>query len=818
MKKLFLAAIVSTAAAIAAQPAKVVRLSIYPTESSLRGSKARQALLVTAIYADNQERDVTAQAVIRTHPQTVIAVSPEGIASPLREGRARVKASFGGKSATAEITISDLALNRPVSFLRDVAPILTEKGCTGSNCHGSVRGKAGFKLSLFGARPDLDYEAVVKGADGRRVSLKEPQESLLVRKPTFQVPHGGGVRFQAGSPEYRTLIEWIQGGCVYDSGGPDLKEISVYPTERILVGTGARQHLIVTGRYSDGTQADLSGHVRYMSNDETIAAVNDAGEITAKRQGETNIMVRTQGRTTVARVAIIPQALGPGYPTVPENNFIDGLVFAKLKKLNVVPSDLAPDPVFLRRVYLDTLGVLPTPEETRRFLSSNDSDKRARLIDQLLERPEFVDLWAMKFADLFQLGGAGVKGGWQLYRWIRSSLAENKPYDQMVREMLLGAGPFVYEPTVNFYKGLWDGPEGMVTQVSQSLLGIRMDCAKCHDHPFERWTQDDFYGLAGFFTRLQYKAESYGLFERSIAVRPDNKPTYDYVSNNKLLTHPKTKQVVKARYLGGETVDAKPGEDIREKLAAWITAPRNPWFSRAFANRVWKHYLGRGIVEPVDDFRVTNPPSNPALLDALAARLVEERYDIRKLARVILNSRTYQLSSQPNPSNAADEMNYSRFYLKRQMAEVLWDSMGQAAGKRLKIPGYPPGEKAITVAVGSPNYFMTTFGKLQFRDQICERDQQPDVAQAMDLINGDTVNDLVTAPGNIVDRVLAQPDWTESRRIEEIYLSALSRYPTREESAALEKQLASADTTARKKVYQDLLWVILNSREFAYIY
>lgn len=799
-------------------PGKVVRLFIYPAQAELHGSKARQTFLVTAVFADDQERDVTTQAAFRTGSSHIVSVSPEGIVSPVASGRTRVYASFGGKSASAGLTVSNLEAGRPVSFLRDIAPILTEKGCTGSNCHGSVRGKAGFKLSLFGARPDLDYEAVVKAADGRRVNLQEPGQSLFVKKPSFQVPHGGGVRFQPGSPEYRTFVEWIGEGCVYDGGGPDLKEITVYPANRILVGTSARQRLIVTGRYSDGTSADLTAHVRYTSNDETVAAVSDAGEINARRPGETSIMVRTQGKTAVATVAIISQPPGADYPRVPESNFIDALVFSKLRKLNIPPSDLSPDTVFLRRVYLDTLGTLPTAQEARQFLASTDPAKRSLLIDQLLARPEFIDLWSLKFADLFQLGGAGVKGGWQLYRWIRQSLEEDKPYDRMVREMILGAGPFVYEPAVNFYKGLWTGPEGMVTQVSESLLGIRMDCAKCHDHPFERWTQDDFYGLAGFFTRLQYKAESYGLFERSIALKPDNRPTYDYVSNNKLLEHPKTKQVVQARYLGGEVVSVPPGEDIREKLAAWITSPGNPWFSRAFANRVWKHYLGRGVVEPVDDFRVSNPPTNPALLDALAARLVEDRYDLRKLSRAILNSRTYQLSSVPKPGNAADSTNYSRFYLKRQIAEVLWDSMGQAAGKRLKLPGYPPGDRAITVAVGSPNYFLTTFGKLQFRDQICERDHQPDVAQAMDLINGDTVNDLVTAKGNLVDRVLAESAWTERRRLEEIYLTTLARFPTTDESAEFERQLASAGEASKKRIYQDLLWAILNSKEFAYIY
>ncbi|HTM47340.1 MAG TPA: DUF1553 domain-containing protein [Bryobacteraceae bacterium] len=796
----------------------ITRLSVYPERSSLRGSKARQALLITADYGNGEQRDVTRRTAFRVVPNGTAAVSESGIVSPLREGKARVEATFEGRTAVAELTVTDLSTNHAVSFKRDIAPILTEKGCTGSNCHGSVRGKADFKLSLFGGRPDLDYEAVVKAGNGRRINAREPEKSLILRKPSFLEPHGGGVRFKPGSVEYKTILEWIANGCVYDGGGPELQDISVYPPERILVGAGAKFRLIVTGRYSDGTEADLSGHVRYTSNDETLATVDDDGEVTTKRPGETSIMIRSQGKTAVATIATIAKLAGPDYPRTPTNHLIDTLVFAKLRKLNIVPSELSSDTVFVRRIYLDTLGTLPTAEETRRFLGSTEPDKRARLVEELLARPEFVDLWSLKFADLFQLGGAGVKGGWQFYRWIRQSLADNKPYDRMVREMLMGSGSFVFDPTVNYYKGLWTGPEGMVTQVSQSLLGIRMDCAKCHDHPFERWTQDDFYGFAGFFTRLQYKAESYGLFERSIAVRPTNQPTYDYVSNNKLLVYPKSKAVVTPRYLGGDAVEAKPGEDIRERLADWVVSPRNPWFSRAITNRIWKHFLGRGIVEPVDDFRVSNPPSNPELLDALAAEFVRDKFDLRSFVRTILNSRTYQLSSTPNGSNEADNINYSRFYLKRQMAEVLYDAMGQAAGKRLKIPGYPPGERALHVAVGSPNYFMMTFGKVQFRDQICERDQQADVAQAMHLVNGDTVNGLVSAAGNIVDSMLKQAEWPDRRRVEEIYLTALSRPPTAAEWAAFNSRLAGADEASKKQAYQDLLWAILNSNEFGYIY
>jgi hypothetical protein len=797
---------------------RLVKISVFPEQVQLPGKKARQALLVTALYSNGVEHDVTSQARFSLKTPGVVEITSQGLVLPLQQGKVQAVATFEGKTATVAMNVATLEASRRVSFLQDISPILTQKGCTGSNCHGSVRGKADFRLSLFGARPDLDFEEVVKADSGRRINRDKPEESLLLRKPTFQEAHGGGERFKVGSLEYQAILEWISSGLEYDAGGPKLEQVAVYPEERILVGVGSQQRLIVTGRLSAGNQIDLTQQVRYTSNDESIATVDEAGEITAKRRGETSIMVRTLGQAAVARIAVIERAPGPDYPTVNIGSSVEVPVFVKLKKLGIVPSKLADDSVFLRRVYLDTLGVLPTIAETRRFLGSNEPQKRSRLIEELLGRPEFVDLWALKFADLFQLGtNTGAKGGWQLYRWIRQSLADNKPYDQMVREILLGAGSFVYDPTVNFYHGLWKGPEGMVTQVSQALLGIRMDCAKCHDHPFERWTQDDFYGMAAFFTHLEYKAESYGLFERAIAVRPTRKPSYDYINNNKELLHPKTNQPLTPRFLTGTVVQDRPGGDLRETLADWITSPKNPWFSRAIANRIWKHYLGRGIVEPVDDLRVTNPPSNQALLDTLTDTLVREKYDLKKLIKAILNSRTYQVSSLPNATNEHDQTNYSRFYLKRQIAESLYDSMGQAAEVSLKIPGYPPGAKAMSVAVGSPNYFLMTFGRTQFRDQICERDHEPNVTQAMHLVNGETINTLVTFSGNIIDRLLGRSNLSDENRVEEIYLAALTRRPTAEELAEVKPKLAG-DEVSRKQVFQDLLWAILNTKEFAYIH
>lgn len=797
-----------------ADPASI---RLYPTGIHLRGSKAQQALLVTAVYSDGRERDVTSEATFSQSP--LFTVTGAGVLLPKAEGEAVVTAVFSGKTTAAKVSVRELNASQPVSFLRDVSPILTERGCTGSNCHGSVRGKADFKLSLFGGRPDVDYEAVVKGSGGRRVDAADPAKSLLLRKPTFQTPHGGGLRFKTDSAAYQTIREWIAAGTPYDSGGPDLTDVKAYPAERVLVGADTKQGLVISGTYSDGSVADITRHVRYSSNDESIVAVDEAGIVTAKRPGETAIMIRTQGKTAVARFAVIA-AGGPAVSAYPApRNFIDEHVIAKWRKLNIEPSAPAGDEVFLRRAFLDTIGVLPTPAEAREFLASTDPEKRAKLIDSLLERPEFVDLWAMKFADLYQLAWSGVKGGWQLHRWIRKSLEQHKPYDQMVRELLLGSGSFVYDPTANFYSGLFTGPEGMVTQVSQSLLGVRMDCAKCHDHPWENWTQNDFYGIAAFFSRLSRKAEPYGLFEHSVVLRPNGKPTYDYVNNNKELLHPRTKVPVKPRYLGGQEVESPEGEDVREKLAVWLTSPRNPWFTRAIANRIWKHYLSRGVVEPVDDFRVSNPPSNPALLDALAGHLARERYDLRALMRTILNSHTYQLSSAPRPGNQADAINYSRYYPKRQMAEVLFDTMGQATEARQKIPGAPPGDRAMAVAVGSPNYFLTTFGKTSMRDQICERNSEPDVAQAMHLINGDLIQSLTTARNNIVDRVLANAEWDDRRRLSEIYQAALTRAPGAPELEAAETHLAAAaGTDARKKVYQDIVWAILNSKEFAHIY
>ena len=705
------------------------------------------------------------------------------------------------------------------TFVGDIAPILTRKGCSGSNCHGSVRGKNGFKLSLFNSDTEEDYKEILSNDDGRRVNLEQPEQSLILRKPSFQVTHGGGVRFEVDSPEYRKILEWLSSGAPYHGPGrPELRNLEVSPAETILLGPETEQRLTVTGTYSDGGRRDLSQTVQYSAQHETVATVDESGVVTSRGRGETAIMVRMPGLAAVARIAVITEPPAADYSRVPRNNLIDELVFDKLEKLGIVPSDLADDSTFVRRAYLDTIGVLPTPEETRRFLSSRDPNKRENLIDDLLERPEYAQLWAAIMADLFQVGwGTGLKGGHQLFRWLRGSLEENKPYDRLVRELLMGSGPFVYSPTPNFFVGLVKGPEGMATQFSQAILGVRLECAKCHDHPFESWTRDDYFRLAAFFSRLERKEEPYGRFEHTVAIRPNHKPVYDYLGN-KELKHPETGEYVRAKFLGGDFAEDGPGEDPRPKLAEWLSRADNPYFARTIVNRIWKHYMGRGLVESVDDFRVTNPPSNEALLGALASHFIEGQFDLKSLMRLILNSRAYQLSAEPNETNRDDTINYSRFYLKRLMSEVLFDAMGQVAGKRLKIPGYPPEEKAISVSVGSGNYFMKTFGKANFRDVICERDHQPTVSQAMNLVSGETIQELVTSSGNVIDKLLEQQELSQEERLQKIYAAAYSRAPTPDEQTAILDLLRDADADQREAIYQDVLWAVFNSKEFAYVH
>ncbi|MFN7934043.1 MAG: DUF1549 and DUF1553 domain-containing protein [Bryobacteraceae bacterium] len=787
--------------------AKTVELKIYPPEVRFHAGSAGQKILVVATDEEGVSREVTASATLSAG--TLAQVEGNRTVKGAQAGTGKLRASFDGLSAEVPVEVLKARANE-LSFINDIVPIFTRADCANSNCHGSVRGQKGFKLSLFGSDPDVDYDAITKKADGKRIDKGNPANSLVLRKPAFQEPHGGGQRFKVGSDDYNLILDWLKRGAPYDAAGQArLRTLTVYPPDWRMIGAGTQVQLIAVGEYNDGSVRDLTSAVAFSSNIGAIASVKPGGMVTAEQAGETAIMARTLGRAAAVPILVVKDRPMKNYPQVTENNFIDKHVFAKLRRTNVIPSELSTDEEFLRRVYMDTVGTAPTLEEARAFLQSKDAGKRAKLIDQLLERPERADIWSMRFSDMYRAGynEAGQKGGGAYGRWFRDQVRKDVPYDVMVRNMLVSQGRHDFEGISNFYFVSREiTPEESGVNVSQLLLGLQIECARCHNHPFEKWKQDDFYGFAAFFARVSRK-DMYL-----------NNHNGTYLKESGEVLHPKTNKPVTPKYLDGDFEPETPGTDVREKLAKWVTSPQNPYFAKATVNRIWKFFMGRGIVEQVDDFRVTNPPSNAALLDALAQEFAAGGYSLKRLERAILNSRTYQLSSVPNETNRADQVNYSHFLVRRLMAEQLVDTMAQVTGVPVKMATQPLGKRAMTVPVlnfGKPNYMMKVFGRNDLREVICERDTKPSVAQVMHLVSGDTIQQQITAKDGRLDEWLADSRMTNRQIVENIYLAALTRLPGEDEvNAALAG--AAGDAAARRQAFEDLLWMVFNSKEFLF--
>lgn len=791
---------------------KTVRLTLYPPEVRLHASGEGQAVLLIATDEEGVSREVTADASWQFDGDAPASFQKPRTVQATRSGKTRLTASFDGVFAEVPVEILPERRQQP-SFVNDIVPIFTRADCANSNCHGSVRGQKGFKLSLFGSDPELDYDAITKNSDGKRIDKGNPANSLVLRKPVFQEPHGGGQRFKVGSPDYNAMLEWLRKGAPFDAPGQArLRSLRVYPPQWRMTGLGSQVQLIATGEYNDGSVRDLTRVVRFSSNIAAIASVKTDGTVTAEGMGETAIMARTLGRAAAVPVLIVKERPLKNYPEIAESNYIDKHVFAKLRSVNVIPSDLSTEEEFLRRVYLDVTGVAPTLDQMLAFLRSNEPDKRARLIDRLLERSERAGLWAMRFADMFRAGfnEAGQKGGGAYARWFRDQVRKDVPYDQMIRQLLVSQGRHDFEGISNFYFVSREiTPEESGANVSQLLLGLQIECARCHNHPFENWKQDDFYGFAAFFARVGRK-DMYL-----------NNHNGTYLKDAGELLHPKTKKPVIPKYLDGDYERERPGEDVRNRLAQWVTAPNNPYFARATVNRVWKFFMGRGIVEPVDDFRVTNPPGNESLLQALADDFVQNGYSLKELERRILNSRSYQLSSVANATNRGDEVNYSRFLVRRLMAEQILDSMTQVTGVPEKFPSMPLGTKAMKIPVlpfMKPSYMLKVFGRNDLREVICERDTKPSVAQVMQLVSGDTMQRQITAKGGSLDAWLADTALSDRQIATNIYLSALTRHPAEEEVSAALAPISSKppDPEARRRAFEDLLWTVFNSKEFLF--
>jgi hypothetical protein len=701
------------------------------------------------------------------------------------------------------VAVRGLTAPAPISFEQGIIPILTKAGCNAGGCHGKAEGQNGFKLSVFGFDPAADHQAMVLEGRGRRVFLAAPEQSLILRKASARVPHGGGRKIEVDSLAYRRVRRWIAEGASATLGATaPVVALEVEPDQVVLDPRGTQQ-LRVTVIDAQGRRRCATAEAEYASNAATIAGVDRRGWVQARAiPGEAAVLVRYLGQLVVCRVTIPRPDIAFTRP--PEANFIDRLVWDKLERLGIVPSEPAGDATFLRRVFLDAIGTLPTAEEVRAFLADAAPEKRARLVDRLLQRPEYADYWTMRWSDILRVDKDKVSapGAVAFTRWLRRQLAENQPYDAFVRAILTAEGDTTAEGPASFYKVL-DKPDVLGRSVSQVFLGVRIECAQCHHHPSEKWGQDDYYGLAGFFTGVALKALPGG--------------TEAVLSQGGAeLNHPRTGRPVPVHAPGAPAADLARARDRRVVLAAWMTAPENPFFAPAIVNRLWAHYFGRGLVEPIDDLRGTNPATNEPLLAALADHLRAVRFDLRALTRTLLTSRVYQLSAATNPSNADDLQNFSHAASKALPAEVLLDAIGQVTGVPEKFNGWPAGYRAVQVWDNRmPSYFFRIFGR-PVRASVCEceRSNEPSIAQALHLMNSPEIM------GKIRDRHgrarrLADSGQPPDALVDDLFLSALARYPTEPERSAMRTVFAQAGADRRAAV-EDVMWAVLNAKEFLY--
>jgi hypothetical protein len=804
MKRLLLLlvlACISDGTLRAEEPLADVRVD--PPRVQLRGPVASYSLLVHGQTRDGQQVDLTHNATFTTKDRAVARVTSTGVVNATGDGSTTVTVEVAGRTLTVAVEVVKTRKPRELHFENDVVPLLSRHGCNSSGCHGKAEGQNGFKLSVFGFDPPADYAALTKEGRGRRIFPAAPEQSLLLRKVSGQMAHAGGVRIPRDSADYATLRDWIAAGAPVGSpDAPHVTAIRVEPAERVLA-MQATQQLRVIATISDGRERDVTAHARFQSNNEGVATVQPSGLVTAGTSpGDVAIMAGYRNHVAVFRVLVPRREHIAKYPDLPANNFIDTLVFRKLRQLELLPSELCDDATFVRRVYLDLIGVLPSADETRRFLADTRPDRRARLVDELLERPEYADLWALRWTDLLRVDrqALGPKRAYAYYKWIRDNVRANTPLDRFTRELLTADGPLADNPAASLYKVVGK-PGEVASSLSQVFLGVRIACAECHHHPFDRWSQSDYYGMQAFFTPL--------------AVRGPQGVEIVEAKGNPLTKHPRTGETIHAHALGMSMPSASSDGDRRAALAEWLTKPDNPWFARNLANRVWAHLLGRGLVEPVDDFRATNPPSNPELLDALAKSLVESKFDVKQLLRTITASRVYQLASTPNATNEHDELNCSRALLRRLPAEVMLDMICDATGVAEKFPGNAPGTRAVQLWDSKvDHYFLKLFGRPAHTSVCeCERNHEPSVAQVLHLLNAPEIQAKLSHAGGRIARLSRNED--DAAVVEELYLTCYARLPSAEEKTLALEHLKH-NKEKRRQAIEDLAWTLLNTIEFCF--
>jgi hypothetical protein len=781
-----------------------VRLEVFPASVKLSSIRSRIHLVVTGHYADGAVQDLTRVAQFASANDKIAKVAG-GIAAPVSDGRTEIFVSAGGQQAKATVEVANFTKPDPVSFNHGTLVALSKQGCNSGACHGSPSGKGGFRLSLRAYDPVLDELTLIREVYNRRTNVAEPEKSLLLRKPLMEVAHGGGRRLKKGEPSYELLRQWIAEGLNLDPpSAPKCVKVDVYPRERIIKHPAHTQQLCVLAHFSDGTIRDITDIAVYSSSDEAVASVTETGLVVASDRGESAVLVRYLEKMETAHLMFLKDVPGFAWNNPKEANYVDTQVFKKLRQMQILPSELCDDDEFVRRVYLDVLGMLPTVEESRKFLAEKTPDKRANLIDQLLERPEYVDYWTLKWGDLLRVNNkkVTVPGVHKLRHWIHEAVRTNKPYNQFVAEMLSSRGSTLHNPPANYFRTAADTNDCAET-TAQVFLGIRIQCAKCHNHPFERWTQDNYYGIAAFFNRIQRAA---GLDPNEMLIS---------VARGGEVVQPRTGQTMKPWLPLTGDVDLPADADRRDAFVNWIARQDNPLFPQAAVNRIWGHLIGRGIVEPVDDFRASNPPSNDGLLAALAKDFVERNFDQKHIIRTILNSRTYQLSSRKNDFNKDDDKYFSHARTRLLSAEQLLDAICTVTDLPEKFPGLPAGTRATQLPSPDVNHqFLKVFGQ-PAREMACqcERSSESNLSQALQMINGPLVHGKLRDANNRF-RKLAAGGKKDEEIIEELYLAAFARKPSQAEVEKLVTHIKSQKN--RLEALEDVCWTLLNAKEFLF--
>ena len=784
-------------------------LQVFPAAIELSGKNDFQNVIAQQHLSNGITVDVSEKLKLKVKDPAIASVA-NGKVVPVAQGETVLVVDCDqcdGQPIEIPVTVTQADFDPPLSFQLDVMPVFARTGCNSGSCHGAAQGKDGFRLSLFGYDPEGDYFRLTREMLGRRIDIATPDNCLLTNKVTGRVAHSGGTLFSADSDYYKKLQRWMAEGALYDEGEvPEVTSVTLMPPSAILDGPEASQRLIVSATYSDGSTRDVTDLATFSTTNTSVASISKDGIVAGGQRGEAFVMARFGTHTVGSEFVTLPAGLEFTAQPMPENNYIDQRINEKLFKLRINPSELCSDEVFLRRASLDICGVAPTVDEIKSFVSDTNSAKRAQLIDRLLDREEFVSIWVMKWTELLQIRSyqnvVSPKAAILYHRWLKEKISANTPVDQIITELLGSTGSTFSNPPTNFYMMEID-PLKLSENVAQSFMGMRIQCAQCHNHPFDRWTMDDYYSFAAFFAQVKRKRTS-DARQRVIT------------SGGGETKHPVSGKVMQPKFLGGEQPDVK-GKDRRLVLAEWMTAKENPYFARNLSNIVWAHFFGRGIIDEVDDVRVSNPPVNEPLLADLANHFSQSGYDFKKLVRDICNSRTYQLSTQANASNESDLTNFSHAYLRRMPAEIMLDVIAQVTQTKNKFNGLPLGGRAIDIADGqTTSYFLKTFGR-STRESVCscETRMEPNLSQALHLINGNTIEKKIRS-GNRIGK-WQKEKLTDEQIIERLYYTVLNRKP---ETAEVEKITSLFDETddaaAKKTMLEDVYWALLNSSEFLF--